>query len=147
GYKAAELLEKLMDGAPIPKEPILLPPSGVETRQSTDTLAVEDPTVAQAIRFIRANAHKPIQVSDVLEQVSISRRTLEHRLSQTLGRTPAEEIRHARVQIAKKLLGSTDESMPWIAAHSGFEYAEVLTRVFRRELGTTPTAYRRQFRN
>ena len=146
GYKAAELLEKLMNGASIPSEPILLPPAGVVTRQSTDTIAVDDPAVAEAIRFIRTNAHKPIQVSDVLKQIPLSRRNLEQRLLHTLGRTPAEEIRRARLQIAKKLLLSTDESMPWIAARSGFESAEVLARVFRRELEITPTAYRRQFR-
>lgn len=146
GYKAAELLEKLMNGAPVPSEPILLPPAGVVTRQSTDTIAVEDPALAAAISFIRSNAHKPIQVGDILKHVPLSRRTLEQRLLATLGRTPAEEIRRVRLQIAQKLLLSTDEPMPWIATRSGFESAEVLTRAFRRQLQTTPTAYRRQFR-
>lgn len=145
GYKAAELLSHLMAGGSPPAEPILLPASGIVTRQSTDTLAVEDPLVARAIRFIRTNAHLPIQVSDVLEEVPLSRRALELRLHRVLGHSPAAEIRRTRLHLAKRLLVDTPHPMPWVAAHSGFEHPEVLSRVFRRELGMTPTAYRRQF--
>lgn len=146
GFKAAELLDKMISTGKVPGEPVLLPPAGVVTRQSTDTLAVDDPLVARAIHYIRENAHRPIQVRDILEQVPISRRSLELRLAQLLGHSPAEEIRRARLQVARRLLLSNDEQMPWIAAHSGFERVEVLTRAFRKAFGITPSAYRRQFR-
>jgi LacI family transcriptional regulator len=146
GWKAAEVLDAMMAGHPPPTAPVLVPSAGVVTRQSTDTLAIPDRELAKAIRFIRQNAHRAIQVSDVLQQVDLSRRTLEQRLQTYLGRTPAEEIRLARIQLAKRLLAETNDPMPKIAAHSGFEFAEVLSRVFRRELGMTPTAYRRMFR-
>jgi LacI family transcriptional regulator len=146
GFKAAELLDKMISSGKVPQEPILLPPAGVVTRQSTDTLAVDDPLIARAIHYIRENAHRPIQVRDILEQVPISRRSLELRLLQLLGHSPADEIRRARLQVARRLLLSNDEQMPWIAAHSGFERVEVLTRAFRKAFGITPSAYRRQFR-
>lgn len=146
GWKAAEALDAMMAGQPPPAAPVLVPSAGVVTRQSTDTLAIPDRELAKAIQFIRQNAHRAIQVCNVLQHVDLSRRTLEQRLQTYLGRTPAEEIRLARIQIAKKLLVETTDAMPQIAARSGFEFAEVLSRVFRRELGMTPTAYRRMFR-
>ncbi|MCF7668793.1 MAG: XylR family transcriptional regulator, partial [Verrucomicrobia bacterium] len=42
GYEAAALLERLMNGESRPSRPILISPSGVVTRRSTDVLAVED---------------------------------------------------------------------------------------------------------
>ena len=69
GFEAAKLLDRMMHGVAPPKRPLLLEPTGVVTRQSTDTLAVEDPDLARAVAFIRSHATDPIQVSDVLVEV------------------------------------------------------------------------------
>src|SRR6185295_9412667 len=53
GYQAAGLLDRLMRGRRPQRKPIYLPPRGVVTRQSTDTVAVGDPEVAAVVRFIR----------------------------------------------------------------------------------------------
>jgi LacI family transcriptional regulator len=77
GWAAAELLSRLLAGEPAPKEPILLPPSRVITRQSTDTVAVDDDMLAAAVQFIKSRSHHRIQVGDVLRAVPISRPALE----------------------------------------------------------------------
>lgn len=56
GYRAAQLLDDLMDGAPPPPGPLLIEPAGVTTRGSTDVLAVADTLVAAALRLIRQRA-------------------------------------------------------------------------------------------
>ena len=56
---------------------ILVPPSRVEVRQSTDLMAIEDPDVVQAIRFIRNYACNGIDVPRVADEVGMSRRVLE----------------------------------------------------------------------
>ena len=87
---------------PTPPRTILLPSPGVVTRQSSDVLAVEDVDVVAAVRFIRAQAQRPIGVSDVLEAVVVSRRSLERRFrSAILGRGLGEEIRRVRLDRAK----------------------------------------------
>ena len=144
GWTAAELLSRLMAGEPAPQEPVILPPSRVITRQSTDTVAVDDDMLAAAVRFIKARSHLRIQVCDVLKAVPISRRALEKGFRKSLGRSPAEEIRRVRLDQAVQLLCDTSWPMPRIAAACGFERPELMARAFRRELKTTPSEFRRR---
>jgi LacI family transcriptional regulator len=144
GYTAARMLSRLIAGEPPPTEPILLPPGRIISCQSTDTVAVGDDLLAAAVRFIKVHCHEKIQVSDILEEVPISRRALEKGFQKWLGRSPAEEIRRIRVDRAVQMLCDTSWSMPRIASAVGFALPELLTRAFRRELGMTPSEFRKQ---
>lgn len=144
GWAAAELLSRLMAGEAPPASPLLLPASRVITRQSTDTVAVNDDLLAAAVRFIKERSHQRIQVTDVLRAVPISRRALEKGFRKCLGRSPAEEIRRVRLDQAVQLLCDTSWPMPRIAAACGFDRPELMTRAFRRELHTTPSEFRRK---
>src|SRR5204863_7291491 len=62
GYEAAALLDRLMNRQSPPREPLLVPPLAVSTRQSTDILAIDDPDVARAIHYIRRHAFEGISV-------------------------------------------------------------------------------------
>lgn len=146
GFAAAGLLERLMHGARAPKDPILIPPVGVITRQSSDAQAISDPAVLEAVRFIWQNIDRGINVENVADQLAVSRRWLEHVFHRALRRTPGDEIRRVRMARAQELLVGTDLSMPEIARRVGFRDARRLSVVFRDVLNTTPTAYRRQSR-
>jgi len=146
GYEASAMLERLMAGARPPKEPVLLPPLGVVTRQSSDVLAIDDPEVAAAVSLIRRKGHEPIRVGDILREVLVSRRSLERKFRKILKRGMSQEIRHAHMERAKGLLGDTEISMQLVAERAGFSNSRHLCVVFRQETGMTPTAYRRQFR-
>ncbi|MEM8945828.1 MAG: DNA-binding transcriptional regulator [Planctomycetota bacterium] len=144
GFAAAEMLAKLMEGEQVRDEPMLLPASRVITRQSTDTVALNDDLLAACVQFIKSNSHKRIQVSDILASVPISRRALEKGFRKHLSRSPAEEIRRVRVLKAVTLLCDTSWPMPKIASACGFDRPELLTRAFRRELDMTPSQFRKQ---
>ncbi len=144
GYEAAALLDRLLQGQPAPDEPTLIPPVGVIQRKSTDTVSVEDEQVAQALRYIRENVHQPIRVEDVLEAVPLSRRALEQRFQKALGRSPASEIRRARLERAKRLLVETDLPLSIIADRCGFNHSEVMIRNFQKHLGVSPGRFRRR---
>jgi LacI family transcriptional regulator len=150
GFEAARLLDRLLTRPhPRPRPSgsvLLLPPQGVVTRVSSDVLAVDDAEVAAALRFIRQHAHESIQVKDVLDEVPVSRRTLERRVRAALGRGVWEEIRRAHLERGKSLLAETEMSMSEVARHAGFSDQRQLSVVFRQETGLTPTAYRRQYR-
>ena len=146
GARAARLLERMMAGGSVDGMEHRIEPGEVVTRQSSDTLAVSDPDVAEALRYIRANAHRPIGVPDVLRHVSVGRRALEVRFRRRLGSTPAREIQRAHVERARHLLVESDKPLAEVAAESGFAGAARLSEAMRRLTGTTPGAYRSQAR-
>jgi len=144
GYEAAALLDGLLHGKPSPKEPTLIEPTRVVVRQSTDTLAIDDPDLARAIAFIRVNAAAPIGVGDVLRAVPVSRSWLERRFREVLGRPPAGEIRRVRLERAKELLANSDMPVRQVAVLSGFGSREYLAYAFKQATGSTPREFRRR---
>jgi len=144
GYQAAVLLERLMAGDAQPGHAFIVPPVGIATRQSTDILALEDPIVTSAMRFMRDHARRAIQVTDVLEHVRVSRATLDQRFKQRLGRTVHAEIQRVRIQEIQQLLRTTSMTLEQIAHRCGFSYVQYMATVFRRETGQSPGAYRKQ---
>jgi LacI family transcriptional regulator len=144
GFEAAKLLDSLLSGQPAPSEPVLVPPLGLVTRQSTDVLAIEDEDVAEAVKFIREHRARPITVKDVLERVPVSRRSLYRKFRDAMGRSLAAEIRLAHINQAKRLLATTDWAVSRVAEASGFLGATRFGIVFRRATGLTPTQYREE---
>jgi LacI family transcriptional regulator len=120
---------------------------GVVTRASTNMLAVDDPVVVRAMEFIRRRVDQPTTVEDVLDQLVVSRKSLERKFAHYLGRTPLEEIRQVHISRVKELLSDTDCDMRQIARLSGFVRPEHMATVFRSLAGMTPTQWRRQFRH
>lgn len=145
GFRCAAALEKLFMGQTVKPRRILVGPECVIERHSTDTLAVADPDVAAALRFIRTHAHEPINVEDLMQHLPVARRSLERRFRNIVGRSPLEEIRKAHTDRAKYLLAETDLSMSQVAEKSGFASAAWLSKSFRDLTGETPTAYRQRF--
>ncbi len=147
GYKAAELLDGLLRKKTPKKQTILIPPSGITGRRSSDNLAISDTALAKAISFVRTHAAYPIQVADISTHSGLSRRALERKFETVLGRSPASEIRRVHIERARELLATTDMPIPEVAEKSGFGSPEYLSFVFRQDTGQTPLKYRRSIRN
>jgi LacI family transcriptional regulator len=155
GYQAAKLLDRLMDEKQKGKrgkrkkeneapEHILLPPQGLVVRESTDFFAVDDPEVAAALQFIAANSQRPISADDVARGAQIGLRTLQDKFSEHLGRPISDEIRRVRIERAKRELAQGKRPLNEIARDVGFGPAMQMYKVFVRELGVTPSAYRKE---
>jgi LacI family transcriptional regulator len=144
GYEAARLLEGMMRGKKPRKRPLLFPPTGIIVRHSTDTLAIEDEIVRDALRLIRDRAQEGIRVSDVVRELAVARRALEQRFVRLVGRTPAAEIRRVRIEAAKRFLVESDRSIAHISRVTGFGHQDLFSRVFRRSVGVTPSQFRSQ---
>ncbi|MEM6315897.1 MAG: substrate-binding domain-containing protein [Planctomycetota bacterium] len=145
GFEAAALLERQMLGERVDVEPVRVPPAGVILRGSTDVIAVRDESVADALRFIESAATRRIGVDHVADHVTISRRQLERRFRNALGRSIREELERCRVDRARTLLLDTDLTMPQVADASGFASASYFTVSFKRSTGETPAAFRERF--
>ncbi|QBG46452.1 helix-turn-helix domain-containing protein [Verrucomicrobia bacterium S94] len=146
GYKAAELLHRMMLGEDVPHKTTFIPPLGIREHLSTDTLAVDDPALIPLINYLREHAFEPITMDDILNVIPMSRRTLERRFQKAFGRTPFDEIRQVRINHARKLLVETDKPLQIIAEECGYTTYNYLTQVFKQVTGCSPSAYRKRMR-
>ncbi len=144
GYEAAAMLARMLDGEP-PRD-VIVPPHSIVPRQSSDVLAVDDPDVAAAIRFIRQNAYHGITMDQVADAIPAARRTLERRFKRVMGHTLHTELVNTRVQHAKELLISTERSLEGVAEACGFNSLKHFHDVFRRLVNDTPASFRQQRR-
>ncbi len=144
GYEAAALLDRLMQGERSESSEILIAPRGIETRQSTDVLAIDDSLVAAAVKCIRERACQGLTVDEVLRQVPLSRSMLEKRFRRYLQQTPQEAIRSVQIKRVKQLLLETDLPLEAISHLAGFKHVEYMSVVFKRETAQTPGRFRRE---
>ncbi len=146
GYEAAVLLQKLMDGEPPPRNPILIPPGDLVVRASTDWTAAADPLVAKALALVAENLSRPWGVAQLSRELGVPPLRLGRHFTAELGRTPGEEILRQRLSKAMTLLRETGLTLEEIAAQCGFCHASYLTNLFRRNFGVSPGAWRRKGR-
>jgi LacI family transcriptional regulator len=156
GYAGSALLREIIESAndstsleqssDTAAEPIWLAVSRLVSRESTNTLAVEDRIVADAVAFIQTAAITGIGVEDVVRKTQISRRALEQRFQACVNRSPGEEIRRVRLEHAQGLLLSTDLNLAEIAAACGMSTPGVLLRSFTKAFKITPAKYRKERR-
>jgi LacI family transcriptional regulator len=71
-------------------------------------------------------------------------RTLQLRFRKVLNRPIAAEIRRVRIERAKRELTQSERRLSEIARDVGFGEPMRMYEVFRRELGVTPSDYRKQ---
>ena len=122
----------------------LVPPLRVVLRQSSDSLAIRDISLAKSLTFIRSHATEPIQVDHVSSFVGLSRRALERKFLNFLGRSPAEEIRRIRLEKAKELLQDTVIDIPTVARNAGFSSPEYFAYYFKSQMKITPLQFRKK---
>ena len=144
GYRAARLLNDLLEDTSPESKTILVPPSRLVVRGSSGELAISDPLIARASRFINRNASSPIGVDDVVASVPLSRRELQRRFRSITGRTIHASILDARMSIAKRLLGNPEYTVDAVAELSGFGSRQHFTKTFKAQTGITPAKYRRE---
>ncbi len=144
GYRAAELLDGMMQGRLRKPRRIVVEALHVVTRRSTDIVAVEDQDVAAALQFIHREQGCDISVDTVVQEVAVSRRNLEKRFRDTIGRTILEEIQNTRLERAKRLLLETTYPVSKVAEIAGFGSTGYFIQFFHSRVGTTPRKFRTQ---
>jgi LacI family transcriptional regulator len=147
GYKAAELMARMIRSPDTIKETIFVEPTHIAKRQSSDILAIGDPDVSMAVRYIREYSSENIQPSDVADHTGISRRNLDRLFVSNLNRTVYEEITRVRIDQIQRMILETRMSMSQIAGKLHFNDPTKLSRFFKRETGMTLIAFRDKFRH
>jgi transcriptional regulator GlxA family with amidase domain len=102
-------------------------------------------TFAEVLAWAGRHLDRPLTVPVLARRARMSERTFARRFTATTGTTPLRWLHHQRVQYAQELLERTDLPVEEVARRAGFGGTAVLRRHFGRDVGTTPTAYRRRF--
>jgi transcriptional regulator GlxA family with amidase domain len=94
--------------------------------------------------WILEHLHLPLTIEDLASQVHMSPRNFARTFVATVGTTPSRFIETLRLEAARRRLEETDRTMDEIGSECGFGSAEIMRRCFIRNLGPSPSAYRRQ---
>lgn len=143
GYQVAALLEELLNLPPEKRKAeykdIVVRPTHVVTRASTDTLLHHNPYIARVLSYITDHLDSRINVDQLVQLVPMSRRTLEESFSREMGSSIYQYIIQSRVTRFQELL-QAGVSPTQAATELGMEY-KALSREFKRRTGLSPKEY------
>lgn len=108
-------------------------------RQHTDPLITE---VQQ--RMENGYQHRGT-VESFVEDIPASRRNFVRRFKLATGITPIEYLQKTRMEAARRLLEQTDNSILSVMLDCGYNDIKAFRKVFKKEVGLTPTEYRQKF--
>lgn len=85
-------------------------------------------------------------IAAMAARAAVSERHLARLFRDEVGMTPARYVERTRLEAAKLLLVTSDDSQESVARRAGFNSPETMRRIFRRNLGVSPGGYRSRFR-
>ena len=109
--------------------------------------ALKDSHIGAAIAFLHQQPEHDWQVSSLASNVGMSRSSFSARFHELVGEPPLKYLAKWRALKAAWLLRTSDATLSEVASRVGYESEIALSRVFKRFMGLTPGAYRRQKRN
>lgn len=145
GYRAAELLHRLLKQRVMPLQRIVVPPQKLIERRSSDYRSIMDPYVIQAMHYIRNNACRGIKVEQVISFVGLSRTNLEMRFKEHVGLTIHAIIHNEKINNARNLLINTSLSLKDISRIAGYPSLQYFYLVFKKTYKVTPKEYRTHY--
>lgn len=135
---AAELLAQLQSGGGAAMAYGLLCAVG----KADETTRPLPPLVAEALEAIRQNYMALYGVEELSEQLGVTKSHLVRAFKQALGVPPGKFLTNVRIEAVKTLLLTDEYNLEMIAGLTGFSGANYLCRVFKREVGVSPAAWR-----
>lgn len=113
-------------------------------KHSPDRESINDDRVSQAIKFIRTNINKPIDIDMLANNACMSKGHFFRVFKNQVGETPNVYITKRKTERAELLLVTTDNSVKAISDELGFEDYSYFIRLFKKQTGLTPQQYREQ---
>lgn len=122
--------------------------SGSQKRHPYQSLPQEMDTdpLSEVITWALEHLHEQFDVETLAARAYLSRRTFDRRFRSRTGSAPLQWLTTQRVIQAQRLLETSDYSVEEVADRCGFRSAVSLRSHFRRQLGSSPAAYRAAYR-
>jgi transcriptional regulator GlxA family with amidase domain len=121
---------------------VAAPVRGGEQQQYVDVLSPPRTDLSATRSWAMQHLDEPITVDQLAAHAAVSRRTFIRHFENETGVPPMRWVTLQRILSARRLLETSDWTVERVAAATGFGTASALRTAFRREVGTTPSAYR-----
>jgi AraC-like DNA-binding protein len=121
-------------------------------RRFVDTLPAEqtgwlagmrDPAVGRVLGLIHADPAGEWTLERFCDAAKLARSSLHERFVHFVGMPPIEYLTHWRMQVASRMLRDGSMKVVRVALDVGYESEAAFARAFKRVVGTTPGAWRR----
>ena len=140
--RAAQELERIMQGKKRTPSPILIPPIGIIERSSTQKIPPAGFLIKEALTYISEHATEGIAASDVAKHLKVSHSLLRLRFRTILKRSVRDQILDVRFAAVDHLLKTTRYSLEHIATKTGFSSANMLSHAYKTRFGRSPSEIR-----
>ncbi|MDR2361399.1 MAG: DNA-binding transcriptional regulator [Prevotellaceae bacterium] len=144
GYETAQLMDKLIKNPNALYEDIVVYPTHVITRQSTNIYAANDKHISTALHYIHQHTDKKFRIEDLTHLVPLSRRLLENRFKQEIGMSIYTYVTNLRIERFALQLIESNTSITEIIDEIGFSDYKNISRLFKKVKGCTPSKFRAQ---
>lgn len=98
------------------------------------------------LQFIAEHYMHAISLTEIAASADISKSEALRCFHATIQTTPFDYLIHYRIRQAKRLLRTTDDAIIRIAGQVGIDNINYFNRIFKKQCGMTPSAYRMQWR-
>jgi LacI family transcriptional regulator len=148
GLLASALLDRMIHGETHPEQEVLIAPTEVVVRESSEMMYCSNPLVRQALEYMMGHLDQSFNIALVADQIGVSKRKLEMQFSESLNSSPHQYLVKMRINHAKALIKrDPKKTIDVIARECGFGSNPSFFVAFQRLTGTTPSSYRSQYLN
>jgi AraC-like DNA-binding protein len=109
--------------------------------------ALEDPHLGLALQRVHERPADQWTVEAMAKAAGMSRSTFAERFHEVIGEGPSAYVTRWRMHTAMQLMSDSNRSLSAIAEAVGYETEGAFGKAFRRHVGRTPGAFRRQLRD
>src|SRR5512142_2960454 len=106
--------------------------------------ALDPKRLSRVTEFINASVERDFTVKDLASVACMSPAHFSRSVKAATGKAPHEYVSRQRLDLAKRLLATSDRLLVDIAYATGFSSQANFNRAFRKAVGTTPGLYRAQ---
>ena len=106
----------------------------------------QDEQILKAQNLIEKNYAQEIHMDTLADQIGMSLRNFKRRFRKATGDTPLAYLQRYRIEAAKRLLENTQINIAEICYEVGYEDLSFFRRIFKRQVGLTPSEYRQRIR-
>lgn len=147
GYEAGKLIDRMINGEIDEPFDIIIQPSRLELRKSTEKFDISNEYIYQVVNYIEDNFTSEINIEGLTNLVPLSRRNLEVKFKDEMGTSIYQFILSCRIEYFAYLLLTTDRTLFDLALESGFNDCKNIARIFKKIKGCTPSEYRKKHDN